>query len=144
MSGGQARWLQQGGEFIYRQACMPNQCSEGAKSARQARRAGGYRSKNSSSIFLMYKVSSTLHPTLCRTIRAASWLPSIRTMRLLRDSAVSLAAENVEVVTNRPLFALCRSRLPKKSRIAPEPIYRYAAALVAAFPKFFRYASMPH
>ena len=53
-------------------------------------------------------------------------------MRSLRNSAVSLAdGENVEVVTNKPLLALCLSRLPKKSRIAPEPIllpapYRFA------------------
>jgi hypothetical protein len=44
-------------------------------------------------------------------------------MRLLRNPAVSLAhGENVDVVTNSPLVALCRSRLPKKSLIAPEPM----------------------
>ena len=36
-------------------------------------------------------------------------------------------AVKVEVVTNRPLAALWRSRLPKKSRIAPEPTVLPAA-----------------
>jgi hypothetical protein len=43
-------------------------------------------------------------------------------MRFDSISAVSRAlAEKVEVATRSPFVARTRSRLPKKSRIAPEP-----------------------
>ena len=80
-------------------------------------------SKKSSSIFLIYKVSSTLHPTLCRIMSLASCSPSISTILLLSSSAVSLAEDvKADVVTKIPFAALCRSRLPKKSRIALDPM----------------------
>nr|WP_240866031.1 hypothetical protein [Cylindrospermopsis raciborskii] len=50
----------------------------------------------------------------------------------VKNSIVSFAEEEkLDVVTKSPLLALCRSRLPKKSRIAPDPIllpgaYRFA------------------
>ena len=60
-------------------------------------------SKNSSSTFLMVKISSARQPTSWRIIKRASWSPSIRTMRLLSRSAVSRAGlEKLDVVTNSP------------------------------------------
>jgi hypothetical protein len=62
------------------------------------------------------------HPTLYRIISLVSCSPSMSTIRLLRNSDVSRAeGEKPEVVTNNPFDALCRSKLPKKSRIAPAP-----------------------
>ena len=70
--------------------------------------------KNSSSTCWTYKVSSMRQSTPWRILKRVSWSPSISTMRLLRSSAVSRAAEEkVEAVTNSPLLASKRSRLPK-------------------------------
>jgi hypothetical protein len=63
----------------------------------------------------MRRTSSIRHPTLYRIMSLTRCSPSIRTILLLRNSAVSFAEdEKVEVVTNRPFVALWRSRLPKK------------------------------
>jgi hypothetical protein len=62
------------------------------RSASSARANEAY-SKNSSSTFLTYRVSSMRRPTPWRIIKRVSWSPSISTIRLLRSSAVSRADE---------------------------------------------------
>ena len=64
----------------------------------------------------------------------ASYIKNCQLIAIYEDNAFTQKLSgflcrrgNVEVVTNKPLLALCPSKLPKKSRIAPDPILFPAA-----------------